>query len=212
MSGITVKMDLIKLDMVVKDIHHTWSEVPSQYTVPKAALAEARAIFRSNVKKSLSLAEKSRKMFQRESALATRYNPIAEKCTGGTDPVKRRNTEYLQHIAKGEYAKAEEDLKFLEGVSTTMGPAFESLSVRLNSVDGNGCSVTFSNSNEYQLSVTSMSMSKGSQKLKTNPRNTFTISPKSSRDVLVEAVPPIHISVRYTVRGKEESLDEELEG
>ncbi len=210
MTSISVKTDLIKLDMVVKDIHHLWSEIPSPYTHPKAILAESRAVLRSDVKKSLKLAEKARKLFQRESVVATRYNQISLGIQESGESAKRHNIQYMQLLSQGDYQGAEKILDTLVREVSTTGVESGLLTARIVSSGDSVCTVSFANGGDYSLSVTEMSATAASGKVSTEPRNTFTIGPRSSRDVVVHSSPPIHVTARYITHGRSDSLDEEL--
>ena len=210
MSGISVKMDLIKLDMVVKDIHHIWSEIPSRYIIPKSTLAEARSVFRSNVKKALAVAEKARRQFQKESVIATRYNLIAEQVPEAGETAKRLNNDYNVSISAGEYDKAEGILDSLIPLVSKSLDKESMISMELLSSDDEGCILMVRNGGDYPVSVSAFSVTKGSEKVRTEPRNTFTVQGKSSRKITVSASAPVHVSMQYTERGENRSIDQEV--
>ena len=210
MSSISVKMDLIKLDMVIKDIHHIWSEIPSQYIYPKSILAESRSVFRSNVKKALTIAEKARKQFQKESVIATKYNLISEQIPSSGETAKRLNSEYKVSIAEGDYQKSEEILESLIPQVSKSADKGSFLSVELSSSDDAGCVLICRNDSDYMISVASLCVTKGSEKLQTDPKNTFTVQGKSSRMVKVSAPAPVHVSLIYSERGENKSIDLEV--
>ncbi len=211
MTSINVKMDLIKMDMVVKDIRRMWSEIPSKYTYPKGLLAESRAVFRTDVKKALRIAIRARKAFQEESVLATMYNSVSEKIPACGDHARFRNTEYLGALVMGDYVAAKEILDELVSISERSCRNVTNLSAGFVSSDENGCVIQFSNSGDSPISVMSMSVTSGSEKLKTEPRNTFSIQANSVRKVTVSGVPPIHIALQYTERGEYRSFDSEMD-
>ncbi len=210
MTSLNVKLDLIRLDMAVKDIHHLWSEVPSDYTYPKSLLAQSRAYVRSDVKKALGYADKARKAFQKEAILATMYNGIADQIEHAGENARVQRNHYLRYISEGDY-KAAEDC--LEKVSDAVGKSEgigTHVSVRLESSDDDGCVLSFDNAGEYTVMVNRLVVTKGSDKVKTNPGFTFSIQPKSSRKVTVQAIPEITVTAEYTERGENRSIQKEL--
>ena len=210
MTSINVKMDLIKMDMVVKDIGRLWSEIPSKYTYPKGLLAESRAVFRTDVKKALRIAIKARKVFQEESVLATKYNSISEKIPACGDHARFRNTEYLSALVKGDYVTAQAIFDELVGIAERSCQNVTNLTAELVSSDENGCIIQFSNSGDSPISVMSMSVTSGSEKLKTEPRNTFSVQANSVRKLTVSGTPPFHIALQYTERGENRSFESEM--
>lgn len=211
MTDVNVKMDLIKLDMVVKDIYHLWSEVPSSYVFPKAVLAESRSVLRSNVGKSLKLAQKSHKLFQTESAVATRYNLIADDIPKAGEVARHQNALYQQYIAEGKYDQASESVERLISIVSKSDCIDPHISVELISSDGNGCMLLFTNSGDGSISVMNMTVTSGSEKVKTDPRNTFTIPAKASRKVTVSSPSPVHVSLQYIDHGETKSFDMEMQ-
>lgn len=210
MSEINVKMDLIKLDVVIKDIHHMWSEVPSEYIFPKSILAESRAALRTNVKKSLALAQKAHKLFQQESTLATRYNLVSEKIPKAGETARHQNSVYLKSLAEGEYDRAEIALETIIKTVSGSDCVDPHIAAELVSTDDSGCVILFTNQGENSISVMGMNVTHGSEKVKTEPRNTFTISGKGSRKVIVSAPSPIHVTLQYMDKSETKSFDVEL--
>ncbi len=210
MTSLNVKLDLIRLDMAVKDIHHLWSEVPSDYTYPKSLLAQSRAYVRSDVKKALYYADKARKSFQKESILATRYNGIADQVEHAGENARTQKNHYLKFVSEGDYKAAEECLeKVVNAVRKSEGIGTH-ISVELESSDDKGCILSFTNIGEYTVMVGRLVVTKGSEKIKTTPGNTFSIQPKSSRKITVQATSPITVSAEYTERGENRSIHKEL--
>ncbi len=210
MTSINVKLDLIRLDMAVKDIHHLWSEVPSDYTYPKSLLAQSRAYVRSDMKKALYYADKARKSFQKESVLATRYNGIADQVEHAGENARVQRNHYLRYVSEGDYKSAEECLeKVVNAVGRSEGIGTH-VTVELESSDDSGCIISFVNTGEYTVMVSRFVVTKGSERIKTVPGTTFSIQPKSSRKVTVQAVPGITVSAEYTERGENRSIQKEL--
>ena len=210
MASLNVKMDLIRLDMAVKDIHHLWSEVPSDYTYPKSLLAQSRAFVRSDVRKALSFADKARKSFQKESILATQYNSVSDKIENAGENARIHRNRYLRFLSEGDYKSAEE---CLEKLMKSVGKSEEigtHVSVELRSSDENGCTLSFFNSGEYTVMVSRLVVTKGSEKVKTVPGTTFSIQPKSSRDVSVKATPGVSVNAEYTEHGENHSIQKDL--
>ena len=210
MTSLNIKMNLIRLDMAVKDIHHLWSEVPSDYTYPKSILAQSRAYVRSDVKKALGYADKARKLFQKESVLATRYNTISDKVEHAGENARVLRNHYLKYISDGDYKSAEDALDkvvALVGKSEGIGTH---ITVELISSDDNGCVIAFNNIGEYTVMVTSLNVTKGSERIKTEPRGTFSVQPKSIRKITVPSTPNIVVSAEYTERGENRSIHVEL--
>ena len=211
MTSLNVKMDLIRLDMAVKDIHRIWSEVPSDYTYPKSLLAQSRALVRSDVKKALNYADKARKLFQKESVLATRYNSIADKVENSGENARVQRNHYLKYVSDGDYKNAEETLdKVISMVGKSEGIGTH-VTLELISSDENGCVLSFNNTGEYTVMVTTLNVTKGSERVKTNPKATFSVQPKSVRKVTVSSSPPgITVSAEYTEHGENRSIHIEL--
>ena len=210
MTSLNVKMNLIKLDMSVKDIHRIWSEVPSGYVYPKSILAQSRAYVRSDVKKALNYSDKARKLFQKESILATRYNSIADRIEHSGENARIQKDYYLRYVSDGNYKEAEETLDklvTLVGKSKDIGTH---VSLELTSSDENGCIISFNNSSEYTIMVTSLNVTKGSERVETKPKGTFSIQPKSTRKIEVMAAPTITVSADYTEHGENHSIHSEL--
>ena len=209
MTKINVKMDLIRMDMVVKDILRIYEEVPSSYLYPKSELANARALIRSDVKKSLKVAQRARKVFQEESVLASRYNSVRDSIAASGESMRTLNNEYLKQVSLGKYDDASKTLD--EICSKMKGSAFDlKVSIILSSFDDGGSMVLIKNPAEFQISITEFAVTKGSEVIRTQPSNTFTVSPKSERNVKVSAVPPFRVAARYTLGGEEHSVTEEL--
>ena len=210
MTSLNIKMNLIRLDMAVKDIHHLWSQVPSDYTYPKSILAQSRACVRSDVKKALGYADKARKLFQKESVLATRYNAISDKVEHAGENARVLRNHYLRYISDGDYKNAEETLdKVTEMVGRSEGIGTH-VSVELVSSDDNGCVISFNNTGEYTVMVTSLNVTSGSERVRTDPKATFSVQPKSVRKVTVQSPPGITVSAEYTERGENRSIHIEL--
>ena len=210
MTSLNVKMNLIKLDMVVKDIHHLWSEVPSGYVYPKSILAQSRAYVRSDVKKALFYADKARKAFQSESILATRYNAISDEIDGAGENARVQRNQYLRFTAEGEYGLAGNCMERMTELVRKSERIGTHISVELRSSDTDGCIVTFTNSGEYTVMVSRLTVTKGSEKVRTIPGTTFSIQPKSAREVSVQAVPNIVVTAEYTEHGENHTVSREL--
>lgn len=210
MTSINVKLNLIRLDMVIKDIHRIWSEVPSSYLYPKSLLAQSRAYVRSDVKKSLSLAGKARKLFQRESILATRYNLVADTIEISGDVARSERNNYLKCIIDGDYVGADASLnRISEQVSRSRGIGAH-VSARLTSSDDGGCVFVLDNNGPYTIMVTSLIVTKGSDRVKTVPQATFSIQPNSVREILVPASPEIMVSAEYVEHGETKTIQVSL--
>lgn len=206
MTSLNIKMDLIRLDMAVKDIHRIWSEVPSDYTFPKSLLAQSRAYVRSDVKKALHYADRARKLFQQESILATRYNSISDRVENSGEDARVQRNHYLKYLSDGDYKNAEECLdKVVSRVGKSEGIGTH-VTVELSSSDDNGCVLSFTNTGEYTVMVTSLSVTKGSERINTSPKATFSIQPKSARKVTVSAQPEIEVSMEYTEHNESRSI------
>lgn len=206
MTSLNVKMDLIKLDMVVKDIHHIWSQVPSRYAHPKTMLAQSRAYVRSDVKKALNYANSARKLFQAESILATRFNSVSEDIDRAGEPSKTLRNHYLAQIVSGDYEGAEETLdKLISSVEKSEGFGTH-LSVEMTSSDDNGCTLSFVNSGDYTILITSLSVSKGPEIAKTDPKPTFSVQPKGTRTVSVPLAAPFTVAADYSECGESHSI------
>lgn len=210
MTSLNIKMNLIKLDMSVKDIRRIWLEVPSGYVYPKSILAQSRAYVRSDVKKALNYSDKARKVFQKESILATRYNSIAGRIEHSGESARIQRDCYLRQISDGDYKEAEETLNKLVTIVGKSKDIGTHMSLELTSSDEDGCILSFINSSEYTIMVTSLNVTKGSERVETNPKRTFSVQPKSIRKVEVMATPTITVSADYTEHGENHSIHSEL--
>ncbi len=210
MTSLNVKMDLIRLDMAVKDIHRLWSGSPSDYTHPKSYLAQSRAYVRSDVKKALYYADKARKAFQKESVLASRYNAVADMVEYSGEDARVQRNHYLKYVSEGDYRSAEEALeKVVRAVGRSEGIGTH-VSVEVLSSDDSGCVVSIRNVSDYTLMVTGLSVTHGSEAVRTDPKATFSVQPKSTRKIAVSAPLPVSVHIEYTEHGENRSLQTEL--
>lgn len=209
MTTINVKMDLIRMDMVVKDILRIYEGVPSPYLFPKAELAKSRALVRTDVKKALKIARKALTIFQEESVIATRYNAIKDSILLSGETLRIQNNDYLKLVSQGDYDEAG---KVLDDLSSKIKGAYleYKVTVSLSSSDEAGSVLCVSNQADFHSIVSDFTVTKDSDSVKTDPGHTFTVPPKSERMVKVSALPPFHISARYQIGGEEKSISEDL--
>ena len=208
-NSVSDKTHLIKMDMAVQDIYRIWKETPSDYIHGKTLLSEARGLTRSNLKKAHALAEKARKSFAEESALAVRFNAIKDRLDRRNGNVMSLISEYRRHLSNGEMKDAGTVLDKL----VNMRSSTESSRIVLEKVSGGDATTVLSikNDRNHMITVESISAYNGNGKVQMTPAAPFPVYSNSSKDIVIESGENT-LTVKARIRGSSGVTELEYRG
>jgi len=140
------KILIIKMDVLMNDIHRLWKNIDSPYTLQKRKLSEARSKLYSDTKLAYKLMKKAHAEMIEESLAAQEYNYFKDIIPQIKDyRVENLNSKYHEELLKGNYKKACEIAKKIS-LSEVIVNTGHSIEVKLE--ESNKDSITYVVRNE----------------------------------------------------------------
>lgn len=109
MVKLSFKVQLIDLDIKLKEILQLYQSAPSEYAQGKLILDEVRALVAvSDIRKASRKADKALASFRAENTIASEYNRVSGSLGFKNATTEAIKNEYLRALAAGEYDAAKE--------------------------------------------------------------------------------------------------------
>ena len=179
-----LRITLIRMDMLMDDIHRIWSTVPSSYVVPKRRLGEARSVLVSDSKRACRLISKARREIIEESKAAQEYNRFRNIIPQIDDPIVRDlDRRYNGSLEKGDY-KTARNIAIKLSRSDAVIFARHSVTTRLTTLDMTSLTYTIENNSVEDITVRVFRVTGIQRELESDTRYPFIIRRNSKMNVI----------------------------
>lgn len=191
-----LRITLIKMDILMADIHRIWSSVQSPYAVPKRKLGEARSILISDPKRAYKLMCKARKDMVEESKAAQEYNHYRAVIPQINDSVVRDlDSRYKDCLEKGDY-KAARNVAIKLSRTDAVIRARHSVTIKLTSSDATSLTYALENNSIQDMTIRILKITDGQMEMESDMRYPFIIRRNTRTEVVFRHDWPVSDTVQ----------------
>lgn len=200
------KLTIIKMDIVMNDIHRIWKSIDSPYVSGRNKLSEARSILYSNPKRAYKLMCKARSDMVEESKAAQVYNRYKKVIPQLHDKeVSDLVKKYEGALSKGDYKGARKIALKLSDCKSVCS-AKQSLSLKFESQTSEALLYSVENSSNHDVTVKRFTVFIGTEKMDSDVVYPFTIHNNSRITVKFS----LKAGVRGNAKADIEYFDEDI--
>ena len=217
MVKLSLKVQLIDLDLKLKEILRLYQSVPSEYAQGKLILDEVRSlVVDSEIKKACRKADKALASFKKEQIVASEFNRIWGSLGYRNAAIESLRNDYLRAMAIGDYDAAKEIVDKLAEIRPLDSEPVKRASIEASIISGGDGSAAVRVANTTARSVTvTVTLFDGATKMKARKaRFPYTLPPNAIE--IIEYVPAYGNgvftgTVNYRDSDGEKSIDLEKE-